>query len=110
MNTAQSYNAEGQRIEVETLYSPFLRLLHVPKRSERKADFAVPEPKKKKWPEVILAALEQGPCNASDLWERCKHKKGTKASFSTYLSEMAVDGRVERIGKKQPYFYGLKSD
>ena len=35
MNVAQQYDLTGARIECATLYSPFLRMLHVPKRESR---------------------------------------------------------------------------
>lgn len=105
MNVAQSYDAEGQRIECATLYSPFIRFLHVPKRRAKARSEPV-EPKKK-WPEVIIDGLKKGPCSAVDLWTRCKGDKDNKASFHRYLSEMARDGRIQRYGDQQPYCYGV---
>lgn len=106
MNVAQSFNTEGQRIECATLYSPFIRFLHVPKRRAKVRSEPV-EPKKK-WPEVITDALKAGPCSATDLWARCKAHKQSKSSFHAYLSEMAKDGRIARYGDQQPYCYGAK--
>lgn len=108
MNTAQTFNENGARIECETLYSPFIRLLGIGKLSAPAKARSIPVEPKKKWPEVILAALKSGPCSAGELFTRCRTERANKATFHTYLSEMALDGRIERYGHKQPYAYGPK--
>lgn len=106
MNVAQQYDLTGARIECATLYSPFLRMLHVPKRESRAR--SLPIAPKLDWVEVITKALQSGPCSVQELWGRCKTDKGNKQTFHTILSRMYKDGLVARYGDKQPYAYGAK--
>jgi hypothetical protein len=106
MNVADTFDSDGQRVAPHALYSPFLRLLHVPKIPKRAR--SLPIAPKLNWVEIIGQALQSGPCSVQELWNRVKSEKRNKGTFHTILSRMGKEGLIVKYGDQQPFCYGAK--
>ena len=103
MNVANHYNEDGQRVEPERLYSPFIRLFACPKPINRK-------PKVKReigiWEPAIREALAQQPMTFNQLFAKLSHV-GTRKGCQKACAVMHKRYQIVYEGKHKSSIYRL---
>lgn len=107
MNVANQWNEDGQRVEPERLYSPFIRMPILAKKKKLPSYLTALRKPTSPWYNAICATLKGGRImDVNSLYEPNK-AIGTKESMQQQLSKMKRRKEVIAVGKFPLYAYRL---
>jgi len=107
MNTAQQWNEDGQRVEPERLYSPFIRMPILAKKKKLPAYVTAVRKPTSPWYNAIYATLKGGRMLDVQAIYEPNSAIGTRESMQQQLSKMKRRKEVIAVGKFPHYAYRL---
>jgi hypothetical protein len=107
MNVANCFNEDGQRVEVERLYSPFIRLLGLNHKRKQPSFVTAPRRPNSPWFDAIRNTLRGGRVMDVNTLYAHNESKGTKHAMQQQISKMKRRNEIVALGKFPNYAYRL---